>query len=361
MATRASTKASAPASTAASGRTGNRSSSRSRQVEFPRHLVTAVLVAHDGAAWLPEALAALQWQRRPPQRVVAVNTGSSDDTGRILDRELGSASVLDAPREAGFGASVALALDAYAGAPEAPMPGREGAAETVEWIWLLHDDCAPAPDALRHLLALGDTSPSVGVIGPKVLAWDDPRVILEIGFTVDTSGRRETGLERGEMDQGQHDAVRDVLAVGTAGALIRRDVWDALGGFDPDLPLFRDDLDFCWRAHLAGHRVCVAPQATVRHVSAAAARRRHIHASADRPRRVDRAHALYTLLVDLSAAGLLVTIPRIVIGTLLRAVGFVLTKRVGYAVDELAALAAVLGRPRHLVSARRQRTATRQL
>src|SRR3954464_11165211 len=281
MATRTPAKSAAAATT--------RSSPRSRGVEFPRHVVTAVLVAHDGAAWLPETLAALQWQRRPPQRVVAVDTGSADDSRLILERELGASSVIDAPQTTGFGSAVALALDAYAGAPRAPMPGRPGDAETVEWIWLLHDDCAPGPDALRHLLALGDTSPSVGVIGPKVLAWDDPRVILEIGFTVDTSGRRETGLERGEMDQGQHDAVRDVLAVGTAGALIRRDVWDALGGFDPDLPLFRDDLDFCWRANLAGHRVVVAPHAVVRHAAAASSRRRHLHATDDRPRRADRA------------------------------------------------------------------------
>src|SRR4051794_40395529 len=265
--------------------TTSRPATRSRSMEFPHHSVTAVLVAQTGAAWLPEALAALQWQRRPPQRVVAVDTGSTDDSRRILDRELGASSVLEGARTLGYGAAVSLALEAYAGAPEAPIPGRAGDAETVEWIWLLHDDCAPAPDALRHLLALGDASPSVGVIGPKVLGWDDPRVLIEIGFTVDTSGRRETGLERGELDQGQHDNVHDVLAVGSAGVLIRREVWDALGGFDAELPIYRDDLDFCWRAHLAGHRVCVAPQATIRHASAASNHRRHVHAAADRPRR----------------------------------------------------------------------------
>src|SRR3954453_4412533 len=161
----------------------SRPATRSRAMEFPRHSVTAVLVAHNGAAWLPETLAALQWQRRPPQRVVAVDTGSADDSRLILERELGASSVLDAPKTTGFGDAVELALDAYAGAPEAPMPGRPGDAETVGWVWLLHDDCAPGPDALRHLLALGDTSPSVGVVGPKVFAWDDPRVLIEVGFT----------------------------------------------------------------------------------------------------------------------------------------------------------------------------------
>src|SRR3954467_13221608 len=95
-----------------------------RPVEFPRHLVTAVLVAHDGAAWLPEALAALQWQRRGPQRVVAVDHGSTDQTRAILDRELGAESVLTADPTTGFGAAVASALAAYSGAPDALMPGR---------------------------------------------------------------------------------------------------------------------------------------------------------------------------------------------------------------------------------------------
>src|SRR3954468_23740068 len=105
-----------------------------RPVEFARHLVTAVLVAHDGDVWQPEALAALQWQRRLPQRVVAVDTGSTDDTRVILERELGAESVLSAPASTGCGAAVAMALAAYAGAPDPPIPGRTDDAETVEWI-----------------------------------------------------------------------------------------------------------------------------------------------------------------------------------------------------------------------------------
>ncbi|WP_260614616.1 hypothetical protein, partial [Streptomyces sp. WAC07061] len=45
--------------------------------EFPRHVVTAVLVAHDGARWLPETLAGLLTQERPAQNHVAADTGSA--------------------------------------------------------------------------------------------------------------------------------------------------------------------------------------------------------------------------------------------------------------------------------------------
>src|SRR5450755_3978621 len=83
----------------------------------PRHVVTAVLVAHDGARWLPTTLHAVKTQRRPVQRFVAIDTGSRDDTRHQLEQAVGEASVLDAPRDTGFGAAVALAVQAFAGAP----------------------------------------------------------------------------------------------------------------------------------------------------------------------------------------------------------------------------------------------------
>src|SRR5690606_40487048 len=151
------------------------------------------------------------------------------------------------------------------GAHAASVPQPDGQGDRTEWIWLLHDDCAPAPDALACLLRTADTDPGIAVLGPKVRDWDDRRVLRELGFTVDAAGRRETGLDRREFDQGQHDGVRDVLAVGSAGMLVRRDVWDRLGGFDVEYGIFRDDLDFCWRVHAAGPRVVTASDAVVYH------------------------------------------------------------------------------------------------
>ena len=62
----------------------------------------------------------------------------------------------------------------------------------------------------------------------KVRGWRDERRLLEVGISMTGGGRRHTGLEKLEYDQGQHDATRDVLAVGSAGMLVRRDVWEDL-------------------------------------------------------------------------------------------------------------------------------------
>ena len=196
-------------------------------------------MAHDGARWLPATLTSLARATRHPDVLVGVDTGSTDDTPELLAASLGPDRVVTLARETGFGAAVAAGLAAAPAPPDDTGDPDEDDDPLVRWVWLLHDDSAPAPDALAQLLRASDASPSAEVLGPKVRGWHDRRLLLEVGLTVTGSGRRETGLERGETDQGQHDGTRDVLAVGSAGMLVRREVWEALGGFDPRLALFR--------------------------------------------------------------------------------------------------------------------------
>ena len=350
-----------------------------RPPDFPRHIVTAVLVAHDGARWLPDALAGLCGQERPVQSVIAADTGSADDTARLLTESLGAERVVHLARRTGFGTAVAEAVRAAAPVLPEDLPylqrhsGWDPASRTwnddseshgdpepepVQWLWLLHDDCEPAPNALAELLRVADSSPSAAVIGPKLRSWYDRRALLEVGVTIARSGRRWTGLERGEQDQGQHDQIRRVLSVSSAGMLVRRDVWEALGGFDRRLPLMRDDVDFCWRVQAAGHGVLIAPEAVLRHAEAASRERRAVDCAgrtATTPHRVDKAGAVYTLLANSQGTLLPYVAGRIVVSTLLRTLAYLVGKVPGQALDEITGLLAILLRPGRIFSARLRR------
>ena len=351
--------------------------------EFPQHVVTAVLVSHDGERWLPDVLTGLFGQDRPVQDVIAADTGSADSSAALVTEAFGAERVLHLARRTPFGAAVA---EAARTAPvltpdDLPYLKRPSAwdpvtrtwdnsiydlpefpfGEPVHWLWLLHDDSAPEPDALRELLRQADASPSATIIGAKLLGWYDRRQLLEVGVSVANSGRRWTGLDRREQDQGQHDQIRPVLSVSTAGMLIRRDVFESLGGFDRRLPLMRDDVDLCWRAQAAGHRVLVAPLAALRHAEAASRERRSIDCAGrlgGSPHRVDKAAAAYTLLVNARARVLPWVLFRLVLGTLLRVLAYLVGKVPGRALDEAAGLLATLLRPGRLISARRSRKRT---
>ncbi|MEU9122070.1 glycosyltransferase [Streptomyces sp. NPDC048506] len=348
--------------------------------EFPRHVVTAVIVSHDGARWLPDALSGLLGQERPVQNVIGADTGSADDSAQLLAEAVGDQRVLHLARRSGFGTAVDEAVRAapvltpddlpYLRRPSGWDPvsrtWRDEAydmpelphGDPVQWLWLLHDDCAPEPDALAELLRVADASPRAVIVGPKLRSWYDRRQLLETGVSIARSGRRWTGLDRREQDQGQHDQVRPVLSVSSAGMLIRRDVYEELGGFDRRLPLMRDDVDLCWRAQAAGHQVLIAPDAVLRHAEAAARERRPIDCvgrSVANPHRVDKAGAVYTLLTNTQGRVLPYVLLRLLLGTFLRVLAYLVGKVPGQALDELAGLFGTLLRPGKILAARKRR------
>ncbi len=307
--------------------------------------VTALLVSHDGARWLPAVLGGLAQQTRSPDRIVVVDTGSTDGSLEVLRAGLGGENVV-AAGDLSFPEAVAAGL------------AHLGPAADEDWLWLLHDDSAPAPTALEALMDAARESPSVSLLGPKLREWPSLRHLLEVGVTISGTGRRETGLERGEYDQGQHDDRRQVLAVNTAGMLVRRPVLEELHGFDHNLPLFGTDLDLGWRAARAGHRCLVVPQAVVFHVEAAQHGIRRSRLCGRGYRSSQRRAALYTLLVSCSLVVLPVQAVRLFLASLLRALGFLLVRAPRECWDELTAVAATYARPDRVLVGRLRRRRT---
>lgn len=174
--------------------------------------MSAILVARDGGDTAERALAA---QTRPPDAVVVVSAGSS------LMRAVGG---LPAPRS------------------------------SDEWVWLLPADAAPEPNALARLLAAVEVAPSVVIAGPKLVDPDDRALLRSFGESITNYGATMP-LAEDELDQSQHDADDDVLGVALPGMLVRRAMWDLLGGPDPGLPTADAGLDLSIRARLAGGRV----------------------------------------------------------------------------------------------------------
>lgn len=312
--------------------------------------VTALLVVHDGATWLPEVVASITSQTRGADQILGIDTGSLDSSAKLLKGARIPTVTLN--RTTSFGAAISY------GASQLPalIEGVE------EWLWILHDDCSLDPHALEELLAAVVERPNIVMVGPKLLGWHDRTHLLEVGLSIATNGTRWTGLENHEYDQGQHDGNHEVLAVNSAGALIRRDVFEELGGFDQNLELFRDDVDFGWRVHAAGHSVLVVTSAIGYHAQAASTERRAIDiegAPLHRPLLLDRRNAAYVLLANSSWWKLPLLALQLLSGAAIRSIGYLFAKLPGYASDEILAIASLLIHPGELFSARKVRKSQR--
>ncbi|WAP51208.1 glycosyltransferase family 2 protein [Arthrobacter sp. ATA002] len=302
------------------------------------------MVAHNGAQYLPETLTALAGQTRPADVCIGVDAGSTDNSAALLRQFLPAGSpVAAAPPRAGFGAAVRAGLAELAG----PAP----ADQTEDWLWLLHDDSAPAPNALEELLLAVERAPSVTIAGTKQVDWENDRQLVDVGVSISRWAERVTLIDADELDQGQYDARSDIFAVNSAGMLVRRDVWEALGGFDPALPGTGDDIDLCWRNRLAGHRVVVVPAAKVRHAGS----RPNTAASARALRRAEiflrLKHAPLWQVPFLMAGAVLGGFGRFFLG--------MLAKDPGYALGSLTASIGGVLRPVDLFRSRRAAAATR--
>ena len=271
-----------------------------------------------------------------------VDVSSTDGCADLLRDSFGAERITYAPSGTGFGEAVRLGVEA--------LP-------RTDWIWLLHDDASVLPGTLAGLLDVATSADDIAVVGPKIREWPSLRRLLEVGLTVTNTGSRETGLETGEPDAGQHDRPRDVLAVTSAGMLVRRDVWDELDGFDPALPMYFDDIDFGWRVARAGYRTRTAPGGVMFHAEASrrGTRRR---TAGDVPHWEPRRAAIYTLLANTSAPHVWWQHVRLFVGSLLRVLGFLIGKDPESASDELLALRAVYLHPLEMRAARRARAAT---
>lgn len=221
--------------------------------------VVAVIVSRNPGPFLEQALASFGGQDYPALTVLVVDAGSDHDPTARVGVALPGAFVRRAGGEPGFGGAANEALAAVDGAA---------------FFLVCHDDVALDADAVRIMVEEAYRS-NAAIVGPKLVRADDPDVLLDVGRAIDRLGGSHTGIEPDEVDQEQHDSVRDVFYVSSATMLVRADLFRELEGFDPDAFPGSEDLDLCWRARLAGARVMVAPDARVRHHEAAADRAAH--------------------------------------------------------------------------------------
>ncbi|MFP5322142.1 MAG: glycosyltransferase [Acidimicrobiia bacterium] len=214
--------------------------------------VVAVVVTKDPGPWLDQAVEALAAQDYSNLAVLFIDAASDTDPTPRIAAALPDAYVRRLDEDRGFGASANHVREIVDGA---------------SFFCFLHDDAAPTPSAIRTMVNEAVRS-NAGIVGGKLVRLDDHRRLLQVGESVDKTGERSTVVEPGELDQEQYDAVRDVFVVPGGCTLVRADLFEAVGGFDEGIDLLNDDLSLCWRAHVAGARVVVAPDAVVGHAEA---------------------------------------------------------------------------------------------
>jgi len=131
-----------------------------------------------------------------------------------------------------------------------------------EHVVFLNNDTRVAPDFLAALHEARAAHPEAKGFAGRIMSWDGMRIDFAEADTFFSGHASQRGLGEAGDHREFHEGP---LLFGCGGALIHRETFIGIGGFDPDYFSFLEDVDLGWRATLLGHPTWFAPKAIVRH------------------------------------------------------------------------------------------------
>ena len=182
----------------------------------------------------------------PNYEVLVVDNGSTDWTMYLLHAMEGDLRVFSNDRNLGFARAC-----------------NQGAAESqADYVLFLNNDTVPHPEWLSAMVATADSDERVGIVGARCLYPDG--TVQHAGIEL-VDGIPEHVFRGATADDPRVTISRDLDMVTGACMMIRRDLFEELGGFDPQFVNGVEDVDLCLRARERGYRVVYCGEAVIDH------------------------------------------------------------------------------------------------
>lgn len=216
-------------------------------------MISAVVVNWNGAAYLPACLEALLGQSPPPDEVVLVDNHSTDGSRELVAERFPAVRVVDT------------------GANLGPCEARNlGIAQVQHELCLLLDnDVVLHAGTLARLVAVLQADPATAAVQARSLCGDRPDVVHYDGAELHFLGT----LVLRNWFVPLAEATPADGPIGAAIALcflVRRSVYQQVGGFDRHLFILYEDNEFSWKVRMRGHRIRLAADARCTHLAGTA-------------------------------------------------------------------------------------------
>jgi len=217
--------------------------------------IAIVILNWNGRGMLQQFLPSVMAHRGNAQVIVADN-GSTDDSVAFLQRQYPDIQLIQLDKNYGFAGGYNMALQQV----------------EADYYVLLNSDVECTPHWIEPVVEMMESQPQVAVAQPKLLMYDQKDTFEYAGGAGGYIDRYGYPFCRGrlfstlEKDHSQYDDPCDIFWATGAAMFVRASVWKELGGLDADFFAHMEEIDFCWRTHLAGYRVAYCPSSVVYHV-----------------------------------------------------------------------------------------------
>jgi GT2 family glycosyltransferase len=217
-------------------------------------LVSIVISNFNGKKFLKGCLSSVLNTRYSNFEVVFVDDASTDGSVEYVREIFGHDSRL----------KIIVNKENY-GPAKANNIGARHADPKAKYLVFLNNDTKVDQYWLKQLVNVIDKDATIGATGCKQLLMDNHQIIDVVGAEIDYYGFLHP-RGRLEIDKGQYDeSIKEVFTYGSTALMVRKCVFNKVGGFDSKYFGWYEDNDLCWRIRLAGYKVVSVPKAQVYH------------------------------------------------------------------------------------------------
>lgn len=218
--------------------------------------VAIVILNWNGRAYLQRFLPSVLASTWRPLQVVIVDNASTDDSVEFLQNNFPDIQIVRLPQNFGYAKGY-----------------NEGLKQVqADYYVLLNSDVEVQSGWIEPIINLMEHDRSVAVCQPKILMYDHKELFEYAGASGGWLDHLGYPFARGrifdvcEPDRGQYNSIEPVFWASGAAMFVRADIYHKLGGLDEFFFAHQEEIDFCWRAQLAGYRVYACPASVVYHV-----------------------------------------------------------------------------------------------
>ena len=211
--------------------------------------VAIMVLNFNGMRWLAKCFSSVMKTDYPRYDVYLIDNGSADGSVAYVAKEFPSVKVIQNMRNLGYS-------EAYNSATKQV---------DADYYVLLNNDTEVLTSSwVSELVSIAESERRVGAVTCKMVAAADHGELDSVGGMGIPFWRGFVDIGRGERDRGQYDRFEPFAFCGGA-ALIRKEAFAQVGGFDERLFMYVEDVDLSWRLRLACWSIRLAPSAKVAH------------------------------------------------------------------------------------------------
>jgi hypothetical protein len=214
--------------------------------------VCALVINWNGGSVVLDCLASLTRTAYPDLEIVVVDNASTDGSAEAIGERFPSVHIIRNRSNLGYagGGNVGIEYALNGGS---------------RYVLILNNDLTLDPQAISELVSALQQNPSWGIAGAKLYRQDDPKKLYCVWEVIKYNHVLTRSVGEHELDHGQYDQVREVDCPCGAAMMIRREVSEHIGVFDPLYFAYQEQVDFCERARKQGLKIGFVPSAKAWH------------------------------------------------------------------------------------------------